>query len=178
MNLIILHECPHLLVHAAAHLINTHGSIPWFLAKVNHQCNHGFQTVVPAESRQIRSVYIGSRLGRCRFPLLVLLDLILILNRIIKHIPYRHRVVNVTLVFNAQYHIGRPSVLHTDPFLEYIAHLLNRFLTALTAGISHCKCCGIQFYQFTSVDDMFPTVNQVIERVRKNVRLTHESFRQ
>ena len=178
MNLIILHECPHLLIHAAAHLINTHGCVPWFLAKVNHQRDDGFQTVVFAESRQIGSMHIGSRLGRCRRPFWVLLDLILVLNRIIQHIPYGHRVVNVTLVFNAQYHIGGPSILHTNPFLEYIAHLLNRFLTALIAGIGHRKCCRIQFYQFACVDDMFPAVNQVIERIRKNIRLTHESFRQ
>ena len=154
--------------------MNGQRPVPCICTKVDHQRNDRRDLVAFVESGQVFAFRMPAV---CRFSVLCcdLTHLLAVLERIIDHVPHRHRIMNIRLVLDAEKNVRGPVILLYNRRLQNITVLLHRLFVFV------CKrkrdFGGVQFFQTFRFDDLPAVVDQIVERIGKYRVSAHISLR-
>ena len=173
MKMIIVHILQYFLIRRQ-HAVQILRGCPFVRAEIHRQGDDRQQSVGSVKTREkFRSRFrhpVIFFVGFCR-----ILHLRDILDRIVEHIPHRHGVVDLRLVFYSQKQIGGFVVLHRRDGFQHIAVLLYRNGFAFLSVWQNDRG-RIQRLELLRLDDLSAFIQIKIERVRKNASVLHIGF--
>ena len=170
MQAVIIHIWQYILLRRQ-HTVQILRRNPFVRAKIYRQCNDGQQLIRLIKARQkFRSclrLLVAPPVGFRNF-----LHLRHILNRVIEHIPHRHRVMNFRLVFNAKQQVRCLVILHCRHGFQHIAVSLQRDGLAFLAVRKH-DGGGVKRSQLLRLDHLSALIEIKIECIRKYFPILH-----
>ena len=171
---VIRHMCKDARISVAEHLMQTSRSVPGLCRPENNQCNHRYKCIIFEESTKVFIIGPGFFSFGC-MTVLCFSHLFCVLSGIIEHIPNRHRIVDMTLVFNPKDQIDNCSVSHSIQVFQQVPVFLNG-IRPCTFCMGKCRHGSIQLPEILGPDHFSPVIQAIVHNVSEPDIIFHVTF--